>query len=476
MRTIDTAPLPLSDLSERISDEAYARVVATLKEGCTRAASRQIFTISPSRADAPGVSEAIGPLVGYALGAGAPVLRYVIDAPEDFRALSTRLTAFLHGSRGDRKNLKDKDRDLYEHVLASNAENIIDQVHEGDIVILHEPACAGLTQAMKRAGAYVVWRFHGGTDDPNEYSQMAWAFLEHYLEDADALVFSRPSYRPSFIEEERCRFVAPSIYPESPKNRVLDLDECHSVVRLAGVVQGKPPFDAVAFVRSDGRADAIRTMKSVMLAGGPLPEGSRLVTQVSRWDELKDMLGVAKAFSEHLTLFPNDVHLLLIGPALNEEEGDRHSDTVAREVIEFVENLPKNVADRIHVAGVPMSDREVNALIVNAVQRISTVITQKSLVEGFGLTVAEAMWKKRPVVASAVGGILDQIEDGVTGVLVSPPEDGRVWAESVAEVLTLPQRADDMGLAAHEYVRENYLPDRHLCDVVDVLSSLFDER
>ena len=123
--------------------------------------------------------------------------------------------------------------------------------------------------------------------------------------------------------------------------------------------------------------------------------------------------------------------------------------------------LPESVSRRVHIAAVPTYDREVNATVVNAVQRVADVVTQRSLVEAFGLPVAEAMWKKAPVVASAVGGIQDQIVNGIDGVLVDPA-DASTWAQAVVDLLRLPQRAREMGLAAHESVRREFLPDRHL--------------
>ena len=130
--------------------------------------------------------------------------------------------------------------------------------------------------------------------------------------------------------------------------------------------------------------------------------------------------------------------------------------------------LPDSIASRIHVAAVSMEDREVNATVVNAVQRVSSVVTQRSLVEAFGLTVAEAMWKKAPVVASAVGGIRDQIDDGV----LVDPADGAAWAEAVRDLLLFPERAREMGLAAHESVRREFLSNRHLQDLLDIVADL----
>lgn len=469
MRTIDTAPLPLSDLESHLDEVAVRRLRTGVEAAQTLLGDRTVWTVSSTQLAGSGVAETIAPVVGYARGLGLDVRWLVLDAPADFLTVAKRLHNLVHGDRGDGGNLHDKQRDLYEHVLASNAENILDEVREGDVVVLHDPPTAGLAKAFRQAGAAVVWRCHLGTDTPDERSQTAWAFLERYLEDVDLIVFTRESYRPSFLEAERCRAVAPSINPESPKNRVLDLDESWSVARLSGIFAGEPPFEAVPFVREDGRPDAIAGLGDHMVWGGPVPVGARTVTQVSRWDRLKDMEGLVSAFADNICVFPDDVHLLLVGPDPSTGSNDPESAVVLGRVLDRCSLLPESVANRVHVAAVPMSDREVNALVVNAVQRVSDVVTQKSILEGFGLTVAEAMWKKLPVVASRVGGIQDQLHDGVDGVLVEP-NDGEGWARAVADVLLFPERAAEMGQAAHESVRREFLPDRHLLALLDALA------
>jgi len=325
-----------------------------------------------------------------------------------------------------------------------------------------------VAQSVKAAGATVIWRCHAGAEGAGEAADYAWAFLDRYLEDVDLVIVSRPEYRPPYIEAERCAVLAPSIDADSPKNRVLDLDEAWSVVRLSGIFAGEPPFEAVPFMRHDGRADAFRGLADdPVLAGGPVPLGARVVTQVNRWDRLKGGLELVEAFAENIAVLPEDAHLLLVGPTPDGPE----SQATLTQIVERCSVLPESVASRIHVAAVSMEDREVNATVVNAVQRVSSVVTQRSLIEAFGLTVAEAMWKKAPVVASAVGGIRDQIDDGVDGVLVDPA-DGLAWAEAVRDLLLFPERAQEMGLAAHESVRREFLSNRHLQDLLQIVADL----
>ena len=135
------------------------------------------------------------------------------------------------------------------------------------------------------------------------------------------------------------------------------------------------------------------------------------------------------------------------------------------------EKLPARTRARIHLAELPMDDVEENAAIVNALQRAASVIVQKSLAEGFGLTVAEAMWKGRPVVASRIGGIEDQVVDGETGILVDPRRLDEFGA-AVVKLLSGPERAESMGAAAARRVRAEYLAPRHLIQYLTLIVAL----
>ena len=474
MRSIDVAPLPILELESHLDEVAGHRLKGSVDAARLLLEGRTVWTVTPSTTAGAGPAETIGPLVGYALGLGVDARWLTLDAPADFERVAARLHAGIHGDRGDGGKLGDKQRDLYEHVLSSNADNVVDEVREGDVVILHDPPTAGLAKAFRHAGATVIWRCHLGGGQGGEEAERAWAFLDRYLEDVDLVVVSREEYRPPFIEPERCTVVKPSINPDSPKNRVLDLDEAWSVARLAGIFAGEPPFDAIPFVHEDGRPDAIRQMPSLAGAGLPVPTGVRTIVQVGRWDRLKGAKELIDAFVSNLDTLPDDAHLLIVGPDPDPGRDDDSAEVLG-EVLDRWDLLPDSVAGRVHIAAVPTHDREINATVVNAVQRVADVVTQRSLVEAFGLPVAEAMWKKAAVVASAVGGIQDQIADGVDGALVDPV-DARAWAEAAADLLRFPQRAREMGTAAHESVRREFLPDRHLCEVVGAIDRALELR
>ena len=196
-----------------------------------------------------------------------------------------------------------------------------------------------------------------------------------------------------------------------------------------------------------------------------------LVVQVSRWDRMKGMTGVLQAFVDYVSA---PAHLLLAGPAVDGVDDDPEGAQVWAETTAAWVGAPAEPRSRVHLAAIPMDDPLENALVVNALQRHARVVTQKSLAEGFGLTVAEAMWKSRPVVASAVGGIVDQVIDGETGLLVRDPHDLAGFGRSVSRLLADRVEAERLGRNARAHVTERFLADRHLLQYVELVGDLLE--
>jgi trehalose synthase len=214
------------------------------------------------------------------------------------------------------------------------------------------------------------------------------------------------------------------------------------------------------------RADVIRL-------GRPPTWETPLIVQVSRWDPLKDPVGVMRGFASLVNgEAPSNAHLVLAGPNVTGVTDDPEGGAVFDEVHHVWRDLPHAVRDKIHLASIPTADVEENAVIVNALQRHATVVVQKSLNEGFGLTVTEAMWKGRPVLASAVGGIQDQIEDGVSGVLLKDPKDLEEFATRLRRLLDDPAWAQRLGEAARNRVRDQFLGIRHLLEYAKLIEHL----
>jgi trehalose synthase len=195
-----------------------------------------------------------------------------------------------------------------------------------------------------------------------------------------------------------------------------------------------------------------------------------LVVQVSRWDRLKDMAGVLRAFADHV---PPPAHLALVGPAVDGVVDDPEGSAVLAECVAAYDRLlPGPVQARVHLVSLPVDDPDENAVMVNAFQRHAAVVVQKSLQEGFGLTVTEAMIKARPIVASRVGGIQDQIRHEREGLLVDDPADLAGFVAAVNRLLTDPSLAERLGEAAHIRAVEDFVGDRHLTRYADLLLGL----
>jgi trehalose synthase len=239
-----------------------------------------------------------------------------------------------------------------------------------------------------------------------------------------------------------------------------------AVLRAARLAADHHHTPRASFERLDGSVGMVEHEANVVEEDA-LRLDVPLVAQVSRWDRLKDPHGILVAFGEHVQA-ADGPHLLLAGPDVTAVSDDPEGAEVFAEIEASWHELPQRLRRRVHLALLPMVDPDENAVIVNALQRRADVVVQKSLAEGFGLTVAEAMWKGRPVVASRVGGIQDQIEDGQTGYLVDPT-DLSAFGDRLNLLLADPHAAERMGEAAQTRVRDLFLGPRHLGQYVDLL-------
>ena len=314
----------------------------------------------------------------------------------------------------------------------------------------------------------MIWRCHVGVDDPNDLAREAWAFLRPYVEDADAYVFSRQSFAWEGLDPERIAVIRPSIDALSPKNQDLDAATVEAVLDAAGIVdRGEEREAAATFRRQDGTPGRVER-RAHLIEDDRLRPDTPVVLQVSRWDALKDPIGVIRGFAEHV---PPDAgaHLVYAGPAVEAVADDPEGKRLLQESVAAREALPEEQRRRVHLVSLPMDDAEENAVVVNALQRHARVVVQKSLAEGFGLTVAEAMWKARPVVASRIGGIQDQIVDGESGILLDDPKDLAAFGDAISSLLADPPRADQIGRRARERVRDEFLSVRSLLDYLSVI-------
>ena len=467
MQHVAVAPLPWERFREVLDAEGAEALERTVTRAQRLLAGRVVWNVN-STANGGGVAEMLISLIAYTRGAGVDARWVVIEGGPEFFRVTKRVHNRLHGAVGDGGPLGPAELAVYQDVMDRNVRALDALVRPGDIAVLHDPQTAGLARSLRERGVRVVWRCHVGVDRPNAEAREAWRFLVPFVRDAEVYVFSRSSYGWDDLDGDRLVVIPPSIDAFAPKNQDLDESTVEAILRCAGIEAGECPSGS-GFLRQDGTPG--RVDRRADLGGSlPLRKAEPYVLQVSRWDRLKDPVGVLEAFARGIAPRTR-AHLVLAGPAVAAVSDDPEGLEALEEVSAHRVALPPDVRDRVHLVSLPMDDAAENAAIVNALQRQAAVVVQKSLAEGFGLTVAEAMWKGRPVVASRVGGIRDQVREGETGLLVEP-DDLDAFADAVVDLLERPEEAARLGIAAREQIRGLFLGPRHLTQYVDLFERL----
>jgi trehalose synthase len=358
-----------------------------------------------------GVAEILTRMVPLMKQLGVDAAWDVIKGDEKFFATTKKIHNGLHGVPVEISN------DEYEHFLEINRENA-EQIRFGDMVYVHDPQPIALVEKRGVVGRRWAWRCHIDFSQPDP---KIWQFLKPFIARYDAAVFSAPAFAQKLPVPQI--LISPSIDPLSDKNKELDDKTIEAVFQRFGIDRSRP-----------------------------------VVTQISRFDYLKDPLGVIKAYK--LAKERVDMQLVLAG-------GGATDDPEGPMIMERVKTEGEKDKDIFVLFLPPASDIEINAL-----QRGSTVILQKSLREGFGLTVSEALWKAKPTIASAVGGIPLQITHKYSGILTHSIEGTAQW---IKQLISAPEYARRLGNNGREHVRNNYLITRHLKDYLLLFVSLMHE-
>jgi trehalose synthase len=356
-----------------------------------------------------GVAEILNRLIPLMKELGIDARWDVVRGGDAFYGVTKKIHNALHGAAGD---LTDEER---KHFNEAQEANLATLDLNCDYMIIHDPQPAGLIKAKQSSGGKWVWRCHIDVSAPQPG---VWGFLKPWVEQYDASVFSAPRFSQQL--SIRQFQIAPSIDPLSDKNKDLPQSYIDEVLERFNLTKDKP-----------------------------------LVTQVSRFDYLKDPVGVIEAY--RMVKPYVDCQLLLVGGGASDDpEGAK----VLAEVRERAGNDPD-----VHILELPPTSN----LEINALQRASTIILQKSLKEGFGLTVSEALWKGKPVIAGAVGGIPLQITHKMSGILTRSIEGTAYWLK---QLLQSPEFAQKLGENGREQVRDNFLLTRQLKEYMLLLLSL----
>jgi len=359
-----------------------------------------------------GVAEILHKLIPLKQALGIEADWDIITGNQEFYQCTK---GFHNALQGMRQSISEKLLQNYEKINRENEEKLRSKLQEADFVFIHDPQPAPLLKMIPERRGKWIWRCHIDASKP--YRQV-WKYLREWVTPYDASIFSLPEFaqplpHPQYI-------IPPSIDPLSEKNCPL------------------PDYE-------------IKNVYSEFNLDPDLP----LITQVSRYDRFKDPVGVIEAYKLASKLTP--LQLVLAGGGASD---DPEGEMVLNEVKEA-----SNGADNIHVLLLPADANRT----INALQRASDIILQKSIREGFGLTVSEGMWKGKPVIGGDTGGIRLQVINHFTGFLVRTPEGA---ALRTRYLLHRRDKLEDMGMRAKRFVRENFLITRHLREYLTLMVGL----
>ena len=403
-RVLQEVPLGQKSLAD-YTHIAGRELVADIRERAEDLKGKRVLHVSAT-AFGGGVSEILYTIVPLMRDIGLDAHWQVIMGREEY----FNATKLLHNSlQGDPATLTDEQWELFDEVNATNAENLQD---EWDVIIVHDPQPIGLRRGATDQGGKWIWRCHIDLSEPNP---APIARLQPLIAEYDATVWHLPQYVPSGLNgHDGVNIIPPAIDPLSPKNMAFSPDDASFVSQQFGIDVDRP-----------------------------------LLCQVSRFDPWKDPMGVIDAYREVTKEVP-DAQLALVGSmATDDPEGWEFF----QRTFEYADSDPDiKILNNLNNVG---------AIEVNAFQSQADVVLQKSIREGFGLTVTEALWKGRPTIAGNVGGIPLQIEDGVGGFLVNSPEE---CAQRSIEILADPELAKRLGRAGKEHARKEFLSPRLLRD------------
>lgn len=384
--------------------------IARLRQLAARLQNTRVVHVNSTR-EGGGVAEILGWMIPLLGELGIEARWEVIEGDQDFYRVTK---AFHNGLQGLPVHLRPRDFELHREVNEHNARSL---ALEADVVFIHDPQPALLPHFTPgdRVGRW-VWRCHVDASHPN---RAVWKYLENAIRDYEATIFSMPAFtrslsKPMFL-------IPPSIDPLSDKNRQLADTDCHEVLSQFGIDCDRP-----------------------------------FALQVSRFDRFKDPVGVIEAYRLVKPYHPELQLVLAGGPATDDPEG--------ADVFAEVQQAAGDDED-IKILMLPPDSH----LTINVLQRCATIILQKSVKEGFGLTVTEALWKGKPVIGGACGGIQLQVHDYQTGFLVHSPEGA---AYRIRFLLRYADKRERMGRTGHEFVREHFLLTRHVRDYLAMLLCL----
>lgn len=442
---------------------------------------RTIWMIN-STALGGGVAEMLPSQMRILRELGVSIEWLVIEAKESaFFDITKRIHNAIHGSGNG--IFTEEDRNVYEAVNRNNLAKALDLINDGDIVVVHDPQPMPLAAMIKKEKKVsIIWRCHIGLEEDTEITDAVWEFLKPYTNDYDHFVFSLPSYVPKPLKK-KTSIIPPAIDPLSHKNRELQLHKCIGILYQSGVLDDHKAIlyhrynHLVRKVMPDGTFDVLDADQNLDLIYRPI------ITEISRWDRLKGFKELMEAFikmkvdnrkhgdPESLDYKRIEMTLLVLGgpdPAFVYD--DPEGQEVLKELTEAYKQVDKSMQNDVAILLLPLDNPKENALIVNALQRTSSIIVQNSIQEGFGLTATEAMWKRKPVLVSGAAGLKFQVVHNKTGQINEDPTDIEKLSSTMTYMLNHPKERDKWGFNGQLRVIQNFTLFSQLIAWLEVLA------
>jgi len=430
-------------LEESVQIEDYAvdpvltGAVVDLQAAAARSApglrDRTVWMVN-STAKGGGVAEMLPRVTDLLNQLGIRTRWLVIGSDErEFFVLTKRIHNLIHGE--GEPTLTEADRALYESVSRRLATEIERLLSPEDVLVVHDPQPLAMGAMVKaKLGLRAIWRCHIGLDERPAATRMIWRFLEPYVRAYDHAVFSTPEYIPSYLAG-RASIILPAIDPLGNKNRELSPHQLVGVLCNAGLKGETEPIVTPAFEQHALRLRPGRAWARAVEDGQIGLLHRPIVTQISRWDRLKGFGPLLEGFvrlKQRIEEIADDplhrrrlelLRLVLAGPDPGSVQDDPEATDVLDELVTQYESLSSSYRGDVVILKLPMGSTKENALMVNALQRCSTVVVQNSLREGFGLTATEAMWKGVATLGTHACGLRAQIRSGIDGLIIHDPGD-----------------------------------------------------
>ena len=460
-------PLEAYKVYHKLEELINKSQVSTLNFGQILKKNKNKLWMINSTETGGGVAEMLPKLITLIRELGIPTEWAVIETKKAaFFNLTKSLHNLIHGKEV-KNNFSDEDRAIYESVNKQNLKEFLPHVSDGDIVVVHDPQPLALGHFLKKKkNIHLIWRSHIGVEFDNNSTKIVWDFLKPYFDEYDHGIFTCKEYIPK-VFPKKTSIITPGINPYSHKNRSLSMEKLIGILSSAGLFQTdvtiyKPFTEPIMFLNDAGEFTPEANIK---LLGHPV------ITEISRWDSLKGFSEVLVAFSllkqrladgQLSKLTPlqtktiESAKLCLAGPSPDSVADDPEAQSVLTEIKQLYKDLPFFIKRDVAIISLPMASRKENALIVNALQRVSAIVIQNSFQEGFGLTVTEAMWKEVPIIGSKVKGIMLQVRDGTEGILINDPKNFEELSNAMLKMLTDKKDREMYGRQGHQRVLNEF--------------------